>query len=75
MSDSSRECSPLFVFAFGLAHQIQTETLPRAAADHYDEHPGHSGPETMSDIYRTIERLALAIQKQRIADSSTGSEK
>lgn len=37
----------------------------RAAADYYDERPGHAGPQTMSDIYRTIARLADVVAKQR----------
>jgi hypothetical protein len=41
----------------------------RAAADYYCDRPGHAGPETMMDIYRTIGRLAEAIEKHRKANA------
>ena len=47
----------------------------RAAADYYDERPGHAGPETMSDIYRTIHRLAEVLHKRELPPPNTETDR
>lgn len=34
-------------------------------ADYYENAPGHAGPDTMIDLYRTIARLAHIVERQQ----------